>query len=347
MKLVIAIFILMLGLSVASANTVRIGNGGDTIRTAQPGIMSILMTAPHKLRLLAHSWMYADNIDTVLPKERFEEFENIIERTPLEIQEAPCIVNGQKKSAAAYVTPYQSICVSWKRLERSASKDFPELQILALLAHEYLHLLNYDEADAVIFQKYVMQYLMKNGLPEYNPNAVYLVDGQFLNRFNAVNWDDKDAVTSYVMDMNSMTNAQLKELTAVQTSVYPLLKPANNILGDIYLRLRYLQLISVANWTTGPDIPRLRMTLEARYFVKDKRTRTRPPITAHMLSGLFEKNTRLPLMHPNTLIPYIKNDTKDEVQSILKELEDLIEQLNKSLSSMDLYSTHISFVEKR
>jgi ssRNA-specific RNase YbeY (16S rRNA maturation enzyme) len=345
MKFVFAFISLLLTMTTASANTVRIGNGGDTVHSAPPAMISILMTAPHKLRLLTHSWMSTGNADLVLPVARFKEFEQAIIDAPLEMQDNPCLVEGKPKTAAAYSTPYRSICVSLKRLARTIDKDIPEFQTLALLGHEYLHLLGYDEADAIQFQRQIMDYLARYGIPNHNRVALRQIDSTLLQRFKDVDWNNKNDVAAFTQKANDSIKAALAPLIEQQMTRYGLLTSETNIISDILMRLSYLNLVVAANWGTGPDIKGLRTTLDTQYFtvVKDGQ---KASITSSGASRLFWLYLIFPIHYPEKPIPYIDpNGGKEAFASVLEETDKLIAELNQSLQDIGIEGTTIRFGE--
>lgn len=344
MKLIFALIPLLVT-SIASANTVRIGNGGDTIKMDSPGIVSYILTSPYKLRLITHAWMKNKNNTLILPKERFKEFEQTILDTPLEIQQDPCLVNGKPKTAAAYQTPYKSICVSTKRLALRAGKQLPELQVIALLGHEYLHLLGYDEADAISFQRDIINHLAQFGIPTYNSYVLNPITNDFSNLFKTVDWTDKLAVAKFSQGLNDSIKGSLQNLIAQQSSNYPILTEENNIISDIQIRASYLNLMVAANWGAGPDIDELRLLLSTRYFPIMKNG-MRMPNTASSISQLFRYSISYPLLYPKMAIPYIDGEAgKETFTAVIAETDRLIEELNGSLQKMELISSPVRFID--
>jgi hypothetical protein len=88
----------------------------------------------------------------------------IVRQTKIGIkQNGPCIGKDGKEYDGSVVGPDStSICISTDQLGKKLTKDNAHRQTLALVAHEYAHLLGYDEDKAVKLQKFVIGYYEEN-----------------------------------------------------------------------------------------------------------------------------------------------------------------------------------------
>ncbi len=344
MKQFLALVAILFNLTSAFANTVRVSNGGDLLNIYNPRVVSLMLAAPYQLRLMTHTWLKDGKF--YLSSEKLVAFEKLIAVTPLRIQKEPCIVDGLHKAGAAYSGPQQSICMSWGLVEEQGDRDFPELQIIPLLAHEFFHLLEptADERSACSFQLLVAKYLTENGIPAVNPGLTTKLNDNFVDSFDSIDWNDKVAVLKFIRGLTSQIQYDTEFLTRKQKSGYPVLTEENNVISDIEVRLFYMKMIAESNWDPDSHVHEMAEDLFGLQWTGRVRGGNRTLVKVADIERIFFRDLNFKVCHADAEVLYIKrNPSRQDFQILLADLKSYVDKLNQALDNMRLGSTPITF----
>ncbi|QDK45777.1 hypothetical protein DOM22_11780 [Bdellovibrio sp. ZAP7] len=257
MKIAAMLTALLLVSSFGYANTVRIGNGGDTQADqtlTDQNITHAIYRAATDAQLLIHAWLRNPPFNLQLKKNQPLDLLNIIRTTPVDIIGYDGCSDGvSKKDAVAYSQPSNRICVSSLQLKSKLSSANYRLQILALMMHEYSHLIGFDEAAATEFQQYILRFIEFAGYPVTQPEGID--DFVLYNPYSIFEgvWSNKQRLSEDVTAYSKDLREKIQSYAAYTSSNYPLVPPQMDLTGDILLRLTYLDLVNKAYWKQPGD----------------------------------------------------------------------------------------------
>jgi hypothetical protein len=244
--------------SFSYANTVRIGNGGDTQTDGvldDNAIANATYTSARDTQLLLHAWQKNPPANLALTKQQQEALLTVIRATPVDIIGYDACSDGiSKKDAVAYSTPAPKICVSSLQLKAKLTNANYKSQILALLLHEYSHLIGFDEASATQLQQYTLRFIEFYGYP-VPPMDLSIDDYKLYDPYSIFRglWKDKSRLMEDVAAYSSELREKMQKYSIYFIGNYPLAPLKMNYTGDILLRLNYLDLAIKAYWQTPPD----------------------------------------------------------------------------------------------
>ncbi|WP_413557259.1 hypothetical protein [Bdellovibrio sp. HCB209] len=335
MKLQLTALLLVFS-SIATANTVRIGNGGGTSYDRNASLTDIsaaLMTTSQELKLVIHAWIQTQNNTLILKPNQFQALEDAINNTPVEIQKTPCMVNGKEYLAAAYSKPKTTICVNAAGLTSVLTVYNYRHQLLALFAHEYSHLLGFNEDQAIAFQNDVLLYMDMNGYPDlptfpligFGPTKSLLI----------LDWTNRPLVQSQYSIVMQTLEKQIESLYSLQKTTYPILPESENVFADALLRVRYIGMLVKANWTNTPESILARTNYNS-LFADSMSENLRAKVTAKDIAlklGILY-NYSAP-KYPDAEFRYIDPPkvTAQEMANLLVDLEKSILELNTNLNN--------------
>ncbi|WP_413581760.1 hypothetical protein [Bdellovibrio sp. HCB288] len=253
MKLIKSLLLASALLSIHSqANTVRIGNGGDTQTgsfVSEEALLQAVFKTKTEAQLLLNSWISNENIKH-LTLEQKKSLVSLIQTTPVELLTKDACHDGvSKKDAVAYASPKPKICVSVLQLKNKLYTDNYRNQILALMIHEYSHLIGFDENQANQLQQLVIQYISILGYP-------VAVEGPPVDDFILYNpysifedtWNDKERLSEEITSYASELRQKITRYSEYSFGNYPVLLKSANYAPDILLRLNYIEQASKAYW---------------------------------------------------------------------------------------------------
>ncbi|WP_413574712.1 hypothetical protein ACLVWU_10825 [Bdellovibrio sp. HCB290] len=244
-------------ISFAHANTVRIGDGGETqtgTLASEAQLISALGNIKTDAQLLLNSWLANENIKILTPAQKIE-LVNVIRTTPLEILTKDACHDGiDRKDAVAYSSPKKRICVSIQQLRSKLNTDNYRIQTLALMIHEYSHLIGFDERQAENLQQLTLQYIGILGYP------VALMGGDvddftLLDPYSifAEAWTNKDRLAGEVKIYITELRYKIEQYAPYSQGNYPALPKTMDYAPDILIRLNYLEQASKAYWQKYPS----------------------------------------------------------------------------------------------
>lgn len=260
----------------------------------------------------------------------FQGSDNIIEKVKNNslkiLEDKPCLDFDGKPNDASINSDPNTICISAYTIGQKVSKitDYP--QILALLAHEYSHLMGYNESDAEAFQVEIL----------YKTRSVSETDGYWVaNQFVSNSFQAK----VYLMgaELELAKNRDFKAYTAIQTvdniSLFPYQYPFRALdkneaskVDELALRIKNLRLYSCTQ--NEPDMDAKQncaTTYDMIFHGADE-------VTAADFSWIYYGNTELKATCK--IINLMKNPSqfKAELISLQSELQNMADAVNLQLN---------------
>ncbi len=256
MKTILGILTLIAALSSWSyANTVRIGNGGDTQADGtltDDAIADATYKSARDAQLLLHAWLKNSPANMELSQDQQKALLGVIRSTPVDIIGYDACSDGiSKKDAVAYSNPSNKICVSSLQLKAKLTTANYRTQILALMMHEYSHLIGFDEAKAEQLQQYTLRFIEFYGQPA-PPMDIAIDDYQLYDPYSIFKglWKNKNRLMEDVGAYSTELRQKMRNYAVYFIANYPIAPNAVNYTGDILLRLNYLDLAMKAYWQT-------------------------------------------------------------------------------------------------
>lgn len=110
----------------------------------------------------------------------------------------PCYdQNGKERDGSIYRNDgKQGVCISTFNLSQKIRSDAVQTQLVALMAHEYSHLLGTNETQANKIQKYVLNYM-----PKWSPNATSHVTNSYHSSLSGARQD----INTFIQNLNRLS----------------------------------------------------------------------------------------------------------------------------------------------
>ncbi|WP_413584770.1 hypothetical protein [Bdellovibrio sp. HCB274] len=226
------------------ANTVRIGSGGDSQEGEQvPEEMLIdtLKNIQRDAQFLIHSWMWNPE-KSPLTSDQLEQLRQIVLNTPVEVLgKAACSLGSEVKDAVAYSSPSPSICVSTFALKSKLRIDNFKSQVLALMTHEYSHLIGFDETKASDLQQQTLRYLAVSGYANPGPLQVRFY-GQYERHKSFLRLNKKE-LYKYLAEYIAEAKTRMASYDSLLQTNYPALAPQDDFGADVLVRINYMEIL--------------------------------------------------------------------------------------------------------
>ncbi|WP_413575165.1 hypothetical protein ACLVWU_12850 [Bdellovibrio sp. HCB290] len=245
-NILLFLFSFLMVSQMSQANTVRIGSGGDSQEGEQVPeelLIDTLDKIQRDAQFLIHSWMWNPE-KSPLTAEQLEQLRQIVINTPVEVlREKACTLGNEVKDAVAYSSPTNSICISTFALKSKLRIDNFKSQVLALMTHEYSHLIGFDETQATSLQQQTLRYLALNGYANPGPLQVRFY-GQYERHktFSRLSKDKKE-LYKYLADYVAEAKTRMATYDSLLETVYPALAPQDDFGADVLVRINYIEIL--------------------------------------------------------------------------------------------------------
>lgn len=316
------------------------GGGGDTVPsnpTTPQHIESILLDIKRDLRTYLKKQLYHNHFYGV-EKALFTGPVNlldVLEKTDLEIRmKSPCFnKNGVEVDGSIHASRPDTICISAFRIAKQVDKDLAQKQVFALILHELSHLMGFDEAQAIEYQKQVLQEISPAELGQVEDLVIQARD-QFSVIISKLNFYKQSLDTN---DLNLM-NEKAREGLEVMSQLTHLQFSLNNfgffdkIESDYFefLQDRILLTRFYLN-SIDPSMENYYKELYSKVFQSDQQITLKELHERHLF-GTTDN------VFVNSKIQKIQNmdDLKNEIENISKSLSPLEVTLNSLFFGLTL-----------